>query len=278
MPEQPSPKALRRQLRISLRGLMVVVLITGCGLAWVIHRAQVQRNAVAAITRVGGHIGYSWQRSNGALVSPISKPPWPDWVRRRLGPDFLDTVTYVYLRGEQCDDEAFRAVCRLPWLEELTVANTSVTDASAEHIRQLTNLKFLVLSTNRITSRPLRHIGAMRELRELQLFMKRSPVPLRDKDMEFLRRLTNLERLTLASADLTDGWLVCIKGLTSLRSLQLYDMAITPEGLDPLKSLPNVTAVLTLRNTQIPLRAPNDNDDGIAEAKRHPLLRLNRKM
>jgi hypothetical protein len=49
---------------------MVLVLITGGGLGWVIHRAQVQRDAVAAIKRVGGHIGYSWQRSNGALVFP----------------------------------------------------------------------------------------------------------------------------------------------------------------------------------------------------------------
>ena len=49
MPEQPSPEAWRRRLRISVRGLMALVLIVGGGLGWVIHRAHVQRDAVAAI-------------------------------------------------------------------------------------------------------------------------------------------------------------------------------------------------------------------------------------
>jgi hypothetical protein len=65
---------------------------------------------------------------------------------------------YVGLVGEQCDDESLRAACRLPCLEELIVLNTSVTDASAEDIRQLTKLRSLQLTLNAITSRSLRHI------------------------------------------------------------------------------------------------------------------------
>ena len=78
-----------------MRGLMALVLIIGGGLGWVIHRAHVQRDAVAAIRRVGGEAAYSWQWSNRAPVTPRSKPPWSDWVRRILGPDFLDTVTFA---------------------------------------------------------------------------------------------------------------------------------------------------------------------------------------
>ena len=47
MPEQPSSDTWRRRLRISVRGLMALVLIVGGGLGWVIHRAHVQRDAVA---------------------------------------------------------------------------------------------------------------------------------------------------------------------------------------------------------------------------------------
>jgi hypothetical protein len=275
MPERPVPGSWRRRLRISVRTLMVVVLVIGGGLGWVIHRANVQREAVATIERVGGRVGYNWQRSNGAWVFPIPKPPWPDWVRRRLGPHFLDTVTSVFLQGEQCDDEALRAACRLPWLEELTVLSTSVTDASAEDLRQLRNLRSLDLRLNRITSRPLRHIGEMSELRELKLAMRLSPVPLRDEDMAFLKRLTKLKSLLLPSADLTDNWLAYIEGLTNLTSLQLYDMAITAEGFDHLKGLSNLKAVLTLKGTRIPLRNPNDTDAEIDKLKLHPLIRLN---
>ena len=275
MPSQPSSKSWRRRLRYSVRALMALVLVLGVGMGWVIHRAQVQRDAVAAIDRVGGHFGYSWQRSKGMWIIPIPKPPWPDWVRRRLGPDFLDTVSYVFLQGEQCNDESLRSACRLPWLEELSVVNTSVTDASAEDLRHLKHLRSLDLRLNRITSRPFRYIGEMSELRELTLSMKLSPVPWRDEDMAFLKRLTKLEKLTLSSTALTDAWLAYIEGLPNLKSLQLYDMPITAAGLDHLKGLSNLKAVVTLQGTRVPLRSPNDTVAEIDKLKMHPLIKLN---
>jgi len=250
MPGQPSVDSWRRRLRLSVRALMVLVLFTGGGLGWVIHRARVQRDAVATIRRAGGEVAYSWQWSKGAPVFPRPKPPWPDWVRRILGPDLLDTATYVRLQGAQCDDEALRAACRLPWLEELFVVDTGVTDAGAEDLGQLKNLRSLDLRLNRITARPLRHIGGMTELRELKLAMRLSPVPLRDEDMAFLRGLTKLESLMLPSADLTDGWLVYIEDLKSLKALQLYDMAITTDGLHHLRDLSNLT-LLSLHGTRL---------------------------
>jgi hypothetical protein len=277
MPERPSTQSWRRRLRLSVRALMVLVLIFGGGLGWVIHRAQVQHDAVAAIKRAGGKIAYSWQWSKGLPVFPIPKPPWPDWVRRVLGPDFFDTVTYVRLQGEQCDDASLQGACRLPSLEELIVVNTNVTDAGAEDLRQLKNLRSLDLRLNRITCRPLRHIGGMSEMRELKLAMTLSPVPLRDEDRAFLERPTKLEKLMLPSADLTAAWLVYIEELTNLKSLELYDMAITADGLDHLKRLSKLTAFLTLHGTRIPLRRPNDTDDELAMVKMHPLIRLNRR-
>jgi hypothetical protein len=271
MSERPSPRSWQRRLRISVRGLMVLVLITGGGLGWVIHRARVQRDAVAAITRVGGHVGYSWQRSNGAWVSAIPKPRWPDRVRLMLGPDFIDTVTYVGLQGVQCDDESLRAACRLPWLEELSVVNTSVTDASAEDLRELRNLRSLDLRLNRITKRPLRHIGEMSELRELTLSFKAFPIRARDEDMAFLKRLTKLESLKLYSANLDDAWLVYLEGLTNLTSLHLTDTAMTAEGLEHLKGLLKLTAVLNVHGTEFTLMKPKETDSEIAE--RGPMLR-----
>jgi internalin A len=265
MPERPSSESWRRRLRISVRGLMALVLVIGGGLGWVIHRARVQRDAVAAITRVGGHVGYSWQRSMGAWISPRPKPPWPDWVRRILGPDFLDTVTYVFIQGEQFDDEALRSACRLPWLEELSVVNTGVTDASAKDIRHLTNLQSLDLRLNGITTRSLRHIGELRELRTLTLSLKRFPIAVRDEDMGFLKRLTKLERLNLYSANLGDAWLVYLEGLANLKFLHLTDTSMTAEGLGHLKGLSNLAAILDLHGTVFRLKSPNMTKTEIAE-------------
>jgi hypothetical protein len=186
-------------------------------------------------------------------------------------------VTYVYLEGEQCDDESLRAACRLPWLEELIVFNTSVTDASAHDLRQLKHLRSLDLRLNRITMRPLQHIGDISDLRELNLSMKLSPVAWRDEDMAFLKRLAKLERLSLSSTSLADAWLAYIEGLKNLKSLQLYDIAITGDGLDHLKGLSMLKAVVTLQGTRVPLRSPNDTNAEIDKLKMHPLIRLNSK-
>ena len=77
MRDHPSPKSWRHLLRLSVRALMVLVLITGGGLGWVIHRARVQREAVAAILRAGGSVMYEHQlrpRIRG-------KPWWPSWAK-----------------------------------------------------------------------------------------------------------------------------------------------------------------------------------------------------
>jgi hypothetical protein len=52
-------------------------------------------------------------------------------------------------------------------------------------------------------------------------------------------------------------------------------MALTAEGIDHLKGLTNLTAHLTRHGTRILLRTPNVTEDALAEAKRHPLIRLN---
>src|SRR4051812_31854710 len=109
------------RVRLTVRTMMVLVLVLGGVLGWVVHRARVQRDSIAVIRRDGGSIAYSWQWSNGSPVSSPPKTPWADWVRQRLGPDFVDTVNYVDLTGGRCGDESLRAACRLPRLEELTV-------------------------------------------------------------------------------------------------------------------------------------------------------------
>jgi Leucine-rich repeat (LRR) protein len=240
------------RLQLSLRALMAIVLVLGGGVGWVIHRAHVQRDAIMTIERAGGSVAYGNMTPGtpGSVTTSRADNPVTAWVRRHLGRDFTDTATYVYLSGKQFDDEALRAACRLPWLEELWVENTGSTDLAAEDLQHLKRLRVLDLKLNRITGRPLRHIGEMSELRELNLAMRLSPVPLRDEDMAFLKRLTKLERLQLPSDELTDAWLAYIKDLKGLTFLQLYRMAVTSDGLRHLSALTNLT-VLRLHGTRV---------------------------
>src|SRR4051812_16392992 len=99
MPEAAAPVARpKRRLRVSLRGLMVFVLIVGTGLGWMIHRARVQKEAVAAIERAGGDVVYDWDWANGRRKPrPQATPPWPKWLLVHLGPDYLGNVVQVNL-------------------------------------------------------------------------------------------------------------------------------------------------------------------------------------
>ncbi len=47
-----------RFVRLSLRGLIVVVLLIGGSLGWIVRSAHTQRDAVAAIGRAGGSVRY----------------------------------------------------------------------------------------------------------------------------------------------------------------------------------------------------------------------------
>jgi len=43
---------------LSVRGLTILVLVLGAGLAWVIRTARMQRDAVTAILRLGGNVNH----------------------------------------------------------------------------------------------------------------------------------------------------------------------------------------------------------------------------
>jgi hypothetical protein len=65
-----------RYLRISLRGLIVLVLAFGGGLGWFVTHAKVQLDAVTAIERAGGSVKYEleWKVRQ---FKPTGKLWWP---------------------------------------------------------------------------------------------------------------------------------------------------------------------------------------------------------
>jgi hypothetical protein len=95
MPDQPSRKFWRQRLRLSVRGLMILVLVVGGGLGWIIQSAHVQRDAVTAITAAGGTVFYNWQiRCDGSFLS--NPKPWaPKWLVDRVGIDYFGHVARI---------------------------------------------------------------------------------------------------------------------------------------------------------------------------------------
>jgi len=100
MPTAAVARPWRSYLRISVRGLIVVVLVLGGGLGWVVNRARVQREAVAAIERAGGSVKYKWDYTVGTLISS-EEPAWPNWLIKNVGPNYLAHIAEADLAPKQ---------------------------------------------------------------------------------------------------------------------------------------------------------------------------------
>jgi hypothetical protein len=175
MPAKLASRPWRRFLRFSLRGLIVAVLVIGAGLEWVVREAHIQRDAVAAIKRACGSVGYhhGWTffiRHDSSIESPVAQALWaPKWLVDAIGIDYFDRVDSVgfYLKG--CTDEAIVDVGRLPGLIFLTVDGGIVTDIGLTHVKGLTNLDELDLRNTQITDAGLANLKGLAKLHRLCL-------------------------------------------------------------------------------------------------------------
>ena len=236
MPDPPAqPRKHRRRLRLSLRGLMALVLILSGGLGWVVHRANLQRDAVAAILRTGGSVRYDWEMIPSGGINPQGKPKAPKRLVDFLGPDYFGHVALVQL-GEKTTDADMVHVGRLRRLVGFSAhgTNINITDAGAAHLAGMTGLEHITLDDTRVTGAGLAILEGMSKLKYLHL----RGLPIHDADLAHVAPLKSLWQLHLARAPITDAGLVHLRGLIDLRAITLDDVGITSEGLKHLPGFP----------------------------------------
>jgi internalin A len=225
-------KPSRRLLRLSLRGLMLLVLVLAVVLGWVVRRARVQREAVAALRNSGWKVLYDWERTPGGGQNPNGQPRGPKWLVDRLGVDYLNEVVIVMAGiGRTATEADFENFGRFDKLEGLYAGQVNgVTDASVAHLRGLAFLNHLRLGKTEVTGACLTIIRGMTRLKHLDL----EAVPLTDADLANLEGLTGLETLNLTSTPVTDAGLAHLEGLVNLKQLHLATTGIRGEGLGHL--------------------------------------------
>ena len=161
MSDQPLPATRRHSFRISVRGLIVLVLAAGGWLGWIANSAE-SSEAVAAIRRAGGGVVYEW-RYPGGDFDPKESTVWPEWILARFGEDYFYDVAEVNLFGKMAPDDDLStrdrrriaaALAQIGYLRRLVILNLQGTDAD-DHalagLRQLTRLRYLDLNGTRIT-------------------------------------------------------------------------------------------------------------------------------
>ena len=136
-----SPKSARRGLRLSVRGLIFIVLAIGVGLGWFELRARSQAEAVAAVEKSGGGVSHNLAADDDGVPTNA----WARWLVGAFGIDRVATVVGDTGR-ERFDDDALVAVSRLASLEKLELFDCPVTDAGViAGLGNLTRLKALSL-------------------------------------------------------------------------------------------------------------------------------------
>src|SRR5262245_49108922 len=93
---QATDQIPRRRLRLSLRGMILLVLVLGLWLGWHARRARLQREAVAAVREYGGFVRYDWEFLNGRPATAAA-PRAPGWLRRAIGDAYFQEVVEVNL-------------------------------------------------------------------------------------------------------------------------------------------------------------------------------------
>jgi hypothetical protein len=157
-----------RYLRFSVRGLLVIVLVSGAGLGWLVRSARIQRDAVAAIERTGGSVEYESERMTGNQPLQHRKQWAPKWLVDALGVDYFRRVVEVGLTDESSDAELAH-VGRLPALVKLCLVEMKLTDAGLAHLEGLTNLSQLHLRDTQVSDAGLWHLKTLTNLSRLDL-------------------------------------------------------------------------------------------------------------
>jgi Leucine-rich repeat (LRR) protein len=211
------PKRKRRWFQFSLRTLMVLTLVCAIPFAWLgrrIEQKRGEREAVAAIVKLGGSVSYDyekasweWEFGGSAPIGEVkhAKPPGPDWLRNLLGENFFSDVYWVVLSTSDGKLENLKQLTQLKKLQ------LTVSDGGLENLKGLTQLQFLHFS------------GAVT-----------------DADLENLKEMHHLKELSLNATKVTDAGLTKLKGLTHLESLGLGLTKVTDAGVKDLQTaLPN---------------------------------------
>ncbi len=234
--------------RLSVRALMVLVLLLCVALGWIVNRAHVQRDAVAAITtprrNTRGSVYYDWQFVAGqgdknakprgpkwmrdalGKFDEDAKPRGPKWLRDTLGPDVFDTVVNVNIEGDNVDDELLENVGKLHGVEWVTIqghAAPDLTPAGMAQLRTLSRLKGLSVRGFTDSHGFVAGLTGKTGLRRLWL----SEAAVTDDEMAMIGGFADLEVLKLDGRNVTDRGFAHVANLTELSLLEMPGVRIT---------------------------------------------------
>ena len=258
----PAVRRKRRWFQFSLRTLLVVVLLAGCGMGWLSMKAETgrrQKAAVEAIVESGGVVTYDYEQDSSGNWVRNAAPPGPKWLQSLLGVDCFQSVHTVFcnqhgpmaaadfrclkdLKGLKilfADGQrgipavAFNYFGDLSELQALRLDDPALSDSEIGFVRGLAHLKVLGIRNSRVTDAGLQFLRGLTQLEEVDL----TGTQIGDAGLDQLSGLGKLKRLDFSDTRVTDRGLRCLSGLNQLDTLNLDGTEVKGPGLVYLKGL-----------------------------------------
>ncbi|PWT94544.1 MAG: hypothetical protein C5B53_12860 [Candidatus Melainabacteria bacterium] len=145
----------------------------------------------------------------------------------------LEPTSQLDLSNTDIDDKVGEELKQLTLLTGLSLAGTTVSDATVKQLAALKHLESLNLSRTRITDQSGQYIAQLASLKKLSL----TDTDTSDSFLKALTKLHQLENLNLSRTQLTDDGLSYLTRLPSLKVLFLDGTKITPRSIPQLKRM-----------------------------------------
>ncbi len=243
----------RRWLQFSLRTFLIVLTLLAMGLGYVSFRAREQREAVARINELGGHIQYDYQRGSNPKPSP---PGWP-WLRRLVGDEYFQDVAFVNLGNTKVSDADLRLISKLRRTKILTLDGTNISDEGLASIRGMSELQSLGLMKTKVTTEGIRRMrpprtGSTVRLAETSIgddalpnlsscgFLILDGTAITSQGVQKLAESKTLIDFSIQRTAVDDAAVPSLVKIKTLTWLLVWDTKISGEGLFRLRNaLPN---------------------------------------
>jgi hypothetical protein len=266
MPEQiqlATADRKRRWLRFGLRTLLMLVTILCVLLGWFMHGVQKQRKAAARLEKHGAIFDY---------FPAFAMQPWSNYcpgpMRARLNAllpsNDWKRLTGVDIGSPDFRDEDLEILRDLPYLDDLRLTNTSLTDAGLSRLASIEaeNLRLLDLSHTEITDAGLAELSHLKGLG--WLFLGGNGIT--DAGLKHVAKLADLEYLSLDDTRVTDAGIAHLRSLQKLDELSLDRTSVTGDCLEDLAATGSLR-ILDLRETEV-------RGEGLAQLARLPKLEV----
>ena len=271
-----------RRWRISIAGMMILVLFIGIPLGWKARRASLQRRAVARINALQGTVVYDWQRAKPGQT----EPPGPAWLKQWLGWEYFQEIEEVFLpklsvnrfnfplarqteenslehdlsSGNSYDktviepltEDQLACLESCDQLRRLTIHEDFPLQQSAwDRLAQLSKLERLWYLAPLKPSMDA-NLGRLTSLESLTLMVEHNRVDkTNSQNLDFLARLPHLKTLVISGSGFTQQNLTVIGQLQNLEDLIISDMytslgkesSYDPDFFAPLGQLPRLTSL-----------------------------------